>query len=223
MPLGLAVQPGVVPMDRTTAGAVLLITMIITIGVVVLLLLIIIGDLIDMEVEGTSGIGITAVASTIVIATDLRSAIAEEDGTSATEAPSMAVAETITTETVAGRGIDTMTGGVGNAAPMATMVEVGAGVATVLAAGRDLVRPATAAAPMVANESTVEMRAAVLIGANLVGDPVAAVLLRPAHLLFLSQDSRSTALLGVPRLGALPHLRGSNLWERESLLLLLLQ
>lgn len=211
-------------MDRTMAGAVLLITMIITIGVVVLLLLIIIiGDLIDMEVEGTSGIGITAVASTIAIATDLHTAIAEEDGTSATGAPSTAVAETITTETVAGRGIGTMTGGVGNAAPMATMVAVGAGIATVLAAGRDLVRPAIAAAPMVASESTVETRAAVLVGANLAGDPVAAVLLRPAHLLFLSQDSRSTGLRGVPRLGALPHLRGCNLWERESLLLLQLQ
>ena len=212
------VQPGVVLTDPTTVGAVLLITMIITIGAVVLPPLII-GDLIDMEEAGTTGIGITAVASTIVVATDLHTAIAEEDDTSVTEAPSTTVAEMIITETVAERETGTATGGTATAVLMATMVAVGAAAATALGVGPDLVRPVIAAAPTAANASTVETRIAMLLGASLAGDLVAAVLLRLVHLRFLSQDSHSTALRGVRHLGAPPHLRGSNLWERESLLL----
>ena len=205
------------PVDRPTVGAALLITTTITTGVIGVIDME--EDLIATEEAGTTGTGITAVASTIVVATDLHTAIAEEDGTSAIEAPSTIVAEMIDTETVAGRGIGTTTGGPESVALMVTTVAVGAGAATALAAGPDLVRPATVAALMVATASTVETRAAIPVGANLAGDPVAAVLLRPAHLLFLSQDSRSTALRGVLRLGVLPHLKGSNPWERESLLL----
>lgn len=206
------------PVDRPTVGAALLITTTITIGVIGVIDME--EDLIATEEAGTTGTGITAVASTkVLVATDLHTAIAEEDGTSAIEAPSTIVAEMIDTETVAGRGIGTTTGGPESVALMVTTVAVGAGAATAHAAGPDLVRPATVAALMVATASTVETRAAIPVGANLAGDPVAAVLLRPAHLLFLSQDSRSTALRGVLRLGVLPHLKGSNPWERESLLL----
>ena len=212
------VQPGVALTDPTTVGAVLLITMIITIGAVVLPPLII-GDLIDMEEAGTTGIGITAVASTIVVATDLHTAIVEEDDTTVTEAPSTTVAEMTITETVAERETGTATGGTATAVLMATMVAVGAAAATALGVGPDLVRPVIAAAPTAANASTVETRIAMLLGASLAGDLVAAVLLRLVHLRFLSQDSHSTALRGVRHLGAPPHLGGSNLWERESLLL----
>ena len=216
----LEVQSGVAPMDPTTVGAVLLIITIITTGAVVLPPLII-GDLIDMEEAGTTGIAVTAVASTIVVVTDLHTAIAEEGDTSVTEAPSTTVAEMIITETVSERETGTETGGTGTgtAALMATMVAVEAAAATALGVGPDLVRPVIAAAPTAANASTVETRIAMLLGASLAGDLVAAVLLRLVHLRFLSQDSHSTALRGVRHLGAPPHLRGSNLWERESLLL----
>lgn len=219
----LEVQPGVAPMDPTTVGAVLLIITIITTGAVVLPPLII-GDLIDMEEAGTTGIAVTAVASTIVVVTDLHTAIAEEGDTSVTEAPSTTVAEMIITETVAERETGTETGGTGTgtgtaAVLMATMVVVGAAAATALGVGPDLVRPVIAGAPTAVNASTVETRAAMLLGASLAGDLVAAVLLRLAH---LSKGSRSTvlrALRGVRHLGAPPHPRGSNLLERESLLL----
>lgn len=218
----LEVQPGVAPMDPTTVGAVLLIITIITTGAVVLPPLII-GDLIDMEEAGTTGIAVTAVASTIVVVTDLHTAIAEEGDTctSVTEAPSTTVAEMIITETVAERETGTETGGTGTgtAALMATMVAVGAAAATALGVGPDLVRPVIAGAPTAVNASTVETRAAMLLGASLAGDLAAAVLLRLAH---LSKGSRSTvlrALRGVRHLGAPPHPRGSNLLERESLLL----
>ena len=214
----LEVQSGVAPMDPTTVGAVLLTITIITTGAVVLPPLII-GDLIDMEEAGTTGIAVTAVASTIVVVTDLHTAIAEEGDTSVTEAPSTTVAEMIITETVAERETGTETGGTGTAVLMATMVAVGAAAATALGVGPDLVRPVIAGAPTAVNASTVETRAAMLLGASLAGDLAAAVLLRLAH---LSKGSRSTvlrALRGVRHLGAPPHPRGSNLLERESLLL----
>ena len=216
----LEVQSGVAPMDPTTVGAVLLTITIITTGAVVLPPLII-GDLIDMEEAGTTGIAVTAVASTIVVVTDLHTAIAEEGDTSVTEAPSTTVAEMIITETVSERETGTETGGTGTgtAALMATMVAVGAAAATALGVGPDLVRPVIAGAPTAVNASTVETRAAMLLGASLAGDLAAAVLLRLAH---LSKGSRSTvlrALRGVRHLGAPPHPRGSNLLERESLLL----
>lgn len=216
----LEVQPGVAPMDPTTVGAVLLIITIITTGAVVLPPLTI-GDLIDMEEAGTTGIAVTAVASTIVVVTDLRMAIAEEGDTSVTEAPSTTVAEMIITETVTERETGTETGGTGTgiAVLMATMVAVGAAAATALGVVPDLVRPVIAGAPTAVNASTVETRAAMLLGASLAGDLAAAVLLRRAH---LSKGSRSTVLLalrGVRHLGAPPHPRGSNLLERESLLL----
>ena len=216
----LEVQSGVAPMDPTTVGAVLLTITIITTGAVVLPPLII-GDLIDMEEAGTTGIAVTAVASTIVVVTDLHTAIAEEGDTSVTEAPSTTVAEMIITETVSERETGTETGGTGTgtAALMATMVAVGAAAATALGVGPDLVRPVIAGAPTAVNASTVETRAAMVQGASLAGDLAAAVLLRLAH---LSKGSRSTvlrALRGVRHLGAPPHPRGSNLLERESLLL----
>ena len=222
LPAALEVQPGVALMDPTTVGVVLLIIMIITIGAVVLPPLII-GDLIDMEEAGTTGIAITAVASTIVVVTDLHTAIAEVDDTIVTEAPSTTVAEMIITGTVAERETGTATGGTetgtGTAVLMATMVAAGAAAATALGVGPDLVRPVIAGAPTAVNASTVETRAAMLLGASLAGDLAAAVLLRLAH---LSKGSRSTvlrALRGVRHLGAPPHPRGSNLLERESLLL----
>jgi len=209
------VPPGAALVDRRTVGAALLITMTTAIGVVLLLHLII-GVLINTAEEGTTRIGISAGATS-----------GGEDDTSVIEARSTTVAETITTETVAGRGVLTTTGGTEIAVPMATTAVVEVGAAIALGAGPDLVRPATTVVRMAENESTVVTRAATAAGANLAGEPIAAVVLRPAHLRSLSQDSRSTVLLGVRRLrlGVLlhPNLHLSNSLELESLLLPLLQ
>mmetsp|Transcript_14308 Transcript_14308/g.41143 ORF Transcript_14308/g.41143 Transcript_14308/m.41143 type:complete len:326 (-) Transcript_14308:303-1280(-) len=207
--------------DWCMAGALLITTMA-TIGAVLLLTG---ADLIDTVGGGMTEIGITAGVATMVAgATDLHTIAEEEDDdTSATEAPTSTVAETITTETVAERGTGTMTGVAETAAPTTTLAAAGVGAAIALGVGLDRVRPVTVAALTAESASTVETRAAMAAGANLVGEPTAAVVLRPAHLPSLSRAFRSMALQGVQRLGALPrpslHPRDSNPSERESLLL----
>ena len=139
----------------------------------------------------------------------------------------MTATEMITTETVAERGTDTMTGGTETEAP--TTVMAAAGVGAAIALGPDHVRPVTVAALTAESASSAETRAATVAGANLAGDPAtaAAVALRPAHLPSLSRAFCSMGLQGDRRLGALPrpslHPSDSCLLARESLLLLRLQ